>query len=246
MLRSVFGWMSSPSFPGIVTRPRFTGCLYCRWLPSRETSFQPSSSTIRTISLTFFGTLTFCPWSGSLRTAELSSPNPLGGNHLAATPRDIARYIAEVRVLGTGGESPGFHERKKPSRTHSARVSCSLPSVPSGVHKIGGWYPLRSTTRRIARCISALAMWRQFQVSRYAQSTYVCRHLISARRSFAVRRHRQLHSNPLIVGANTIAYLAKRIATAGAGLVVLEGGDEPQVNGGWPPANCYPLAKSTI
>src|ERR1035438_162610 len=66
MLRSVFGWMSSPSFPGIVTRPRFTGCLYCRWLPSREISFQPSSSTIRTISLTFFGALTFCPWNLTL------------------------------------------------------------------------------------------------------------------------------------------------------------------------------------
>src|SRR5450755_3879000 len=46
---------------------------------------------------------------------------------------------------------------------------CSSPISSSGVHKIGGWYPLRSTTRRIARCISALAMWRQFQVRRYSQ-----------------------------------------------------------------------------
>src|SRR5215475_10421696 len=44
------------SLPAIVTRPRFSECLYCRWLPTVVTRYQPSASISLIISRTFRGT----------------------------------------------------------------------------------------------------------------------------------------------------------------------------------------------
>src|ERR1022692_3834415 len=55
MLRSVPGGNSAPGLPAIVTRPGFSGCLYCRWLPAVLTRYQPSASISFIISRTFRG-----------------------------------------------------------------------------------------------------------------------------------------------------------------------------------------------
>ena len=53
ILFSVPGAKSSLGFPGTVTRPGFDACLNWRWLPRVAARFQPSSASIRSISLTF-------------------------------------------------------------------------------------------------------------------------------------------------------------------------------------------------
>ena len=53
MLFKVPGATSSLGFPGTVTRPGFTGCLYWRWLPRVAHRIQPSSWSMRRISLIF-------------------------------------------------------------------------------------------------------------------------------------------------------------------------------------------------
>ena len=55
MLRSVPGGNSALGLPTIVTRPGFSGCLYCRWLPAVLTRYQPSASISLIISRTFRG-----------------------------------------------------------------------------------------------------------------------------------------------------------------------------------------------
>jgi hypothetical protein len=55
ILRSVPGGNSAPSLPAIVTRPGFSMCLYCLWLPAMATRNQPSASTILIISRTLHG-----------------------------------------------------------------------------------------------------------------------------------------------------------------------------------------------
>src|SRR5215468_2415017 len=56
MLRSVPGGNSALGLPAIVTRPGLRGCLYCRWLPTVTTMYQPSASISLIISRTFRGT----------------------------------------------------------------------------------------------------------------------------------------------------------------------------------------------
>jgi hypothetical protein len=55
MLRSAPGGNSALGLPAIVTRPGFSGCLYCRWLPAVVTRYQPSASISLIISRTFRG-----------------------------------------------------------------------------------------------------------------------------------------------------------------------------------------------
>src|SRR5215831_14376919 len=56
MLRSVPGGNSALGLPPIVTRPGLSWCLYCRWLPTVATRYQPSASISLIISRTFRGT----------------------------------------------------------------------------------------------------------------------------------------------------------------------------------------------
>ena len=66
MLFKVPGAKSSPGLPGIVTRPGFTGCLYCLWLPRVRARNQPSSSSCLRISRTFMGEPAFDDLGGKI------------------------------------------------------------------------------------------------------------------------------------------------------------------------------------
>src|SRR5580700_6974017 len=59
MLFRVPGAKSSDGLPATVTRPDFSGCLNCRWLPRVATRYQPSASKSLMTSRTF--TLDY-PW----------------------------------------------------------------------------------------------------------------------------------------------------------------------------------------
>ena len=70
--------------------------------------------------------------------------------------------VIEARGIGITRRANFFHDFVFPYHNSS-------PIISSGVHKAGASYPRSSTTRRIAPRSSALAICRQFQVSRYSQ-----------------------------------------------------------------------------
>src|SRR5829696_8451069 len=116
MLAAVFGCKSSERFPASVTRPRFVGCLSCRWLPASPRPPNRRSQEAR-------GSRGPSPASevGRVRTASggLNEKIECGadvgegvGKEVAVgVQRDVDRCVPELRLEELGMGAGGDHER---------------------------------------------------------------------------------------------------------------------------------------
>jgi hypothetical protein len=123
-LQAIFG-NSLGRFPGIVTRPGFSGCLYCRWLPLVATRIHPSDSMPGRVDA-------WAELSAQLQTegSFIGRPDHGGGNMPALDgPSRRAQRVA-LGNAGRFGDSGAGKAVRSVSLAHGplARVSPYGPS----------------------------------------------------------------------------------------------------------------------
>ena len=131
MLFNVPGATSSLGLPGTVTRPGFTGCLYCRWLPRVATRNQPLACSIRRISLIFI-----------LEEYQLA--------HLQTIRADSERH--QVQAQGRSAKNDraappaGRLDQAVTPWADGARQQRTAVRIPHRYSSGGGWQPGTATS----------------------------------------------------------------------------------------------------